>query len=207
MSALGARQLDLAVLIDCTASMFGEIAAAQGGLDEMLVFSKDLVSSARLAIVGYRDRRDEFETKAWDFTSDVDAARRQLWMLNAEGGGDVPEAVHPALKLALTQLTWRPESTKVLILVGDAPPHVGYGQLCVNLAKQARDDSQVITHTIQAEGKDVEFFDEIAKAGGGRCVSIDDDDLLIAEITGLTLGERFQEEFREFFQVYLELCR
>jgi hypothetical protein len=207
MNALGKRELDLAVLLDCTASMFGEISAAQSGLDDMLLFAGDLVSSARLAIVGYRDRRDEFETKAWDFTSEVDEARNQLWTLSADGGGDHPEAVYPALKLAFTQLAWRPESTKVLILVGDAPPHIGYGQMSVDLAKRAHDEAQVTAHVIQVEGKDVKHFPEIAAAGGGRCVSLEDDDLLIAEITGLTLGDRYQQEFQEFFQVYLELCR
>ncbi len=207
MNMLGQRELDLAVLLDCTASMFGEISAAQGGVDDLLIFTGDLVSSARLAIVGFRDRRDEFETKAWDFTGDVEAARKQLWTLSADGGGDAPEAVYPALKLAFTQLTWRPESTKVLILVGDAPPHIGYGQMSADLAKRARDEARVTTHTIQAEGKEVKFFDAIAKAGGGRCVSLEDDDLLIAEITGLTLGDRYEDEFRQFFEVYLELCR
>ena len=33
------------------------------------------------------------------------------------------------------------------------------------------------------------------------------DDLLIAEIAGLTLGDAFEAEFREFFQAYLTLCR
>jgi hypothetical protein len=207
MTALGRQELDLAVLIDCTASMFGEISAAQGGLDELMVFAGDLVSSIRLAVVGYRDRRDEFETKAWDFTGDIEAARKQLWTLTADGGGDHPEAVYPALKLAFTQLTWRPESTKVLILVGDAPPHIGLGKGSIDLARQAHEDSQVTTHTIQAEGKPVEHFDTIAEAGGGRCVSLEDDDLLVAEITGLTLGDRYQKEFQEFFQAYLALCR
>ena len=36
---------------------------------------------------------------------------------------------------------------------------------------------------------------------------LSDDDALMAEITGLTLADRFEQEFREFFRVYLELCR
>jgi Mg-chelatase subunit ChlD len=157
--------------------------------------------------VAYRDRRDEFETRAWDFTSDIDEARRRVWQLSAEGGGDRPEAVLPALKLAVTQLTWRAGSAKVLTLIGDAPPHPGYGEHCVKLADGARSESKLTTHTILAEGKPVKHFAEIAKAGGGRCVALDDDDALIAEITGLTLGDRYQDELREFFAVYLELCR
>ena len=60
---------------------------------------------------------------------------------------------------------------------------------------------------IQADGKDVKHFPQIAEAGGGRCVNLKDGDSLIAEITGLTLGDRFQAELGEFFDTYLELCR
>jgi hypothetical protein len=60
---------------------------------------------------------------------------------------------------------------------------------------------------IQAKGKAVKHFAEIAEAGGGRCVTLRDADTLMAEITGLTLGDRYTDEFREFYRVYLELCR
>ena len=207
MAGLSSKDLDLAILLDCTASMFGEISAAQGGIDDMMRFVGDIVSSARVAVVAYRDDHDEWETMHWDFTGDITQAREALWRLTADGGGDFPEAVYPAMKLAFTRLTWRKESTKVLVLVGDAPPHVGFGTQCVDMAERAHASAQVTTHAIQVEGKDVKHFPEISKAGGGRCVSLENDDALMAEITGLTLADRFEQEFREFFQVYLELCR
>ncbi|MCI0674345.1 MAG: HEAT repeat domain-containing protein [Phycisphaerales bacterium] len=207
MTKLGERQIDLAICLDCTASMSGEIAAAQAGIDDMMLFVSGLVESARMGLVAYRDQKDEFETKAWDFTNDLDALRKNLWQLSAEGGGDHPEAVYPAMKLACMQLGWRAESAKILILVGDAPPHVGFGARCVSLAERAREQSKLTVHAIQAENKEVKHFAEIAAAGGGRCVSLEDDDLLMAEIAGLTLGDRYRDELREFFQIYLELCR
>ncbi len=206
IDALSDRYVDLAICLDCTASMWGEIAEAQGGIDDMMLFVGDVVGSLRVGIVGYRDRRDEFETKAWDFTSDIDEARRRLWSLRADGGGDTPEAVYPALRLAYTQFSWLPSHTKVLVLVGDAPPRVGTGTLCVSLAKRGA-EIQLTTHVIQTDAKEVKHFPQIAEAGGGRCVDLDDGDSLIAQITGLTLGDRFQEEFGEFFETYLQLCR
>ncbi len=111
------------------------------------------------------------------------------------------------MKFAYQNFTWKPESTKVLVLVGDAPPHVGLGANCVKLATIAFEKADLITHVIQAGGRDVKHFSEIAEAGGGHCVTLKDNDSLIAEITGLTLGDAFEEEFREFFKVYLALCR
>ena len=207
MAKLSQRELDLAICLDCTASMSGEIGAAQGGIDDMMVFVGDVVASVRVGLVAYRDERDEFETKAWEFNSDIAKVRQQLWSLSADGGGDEPEAVYPAMKLACTQLNWRTTADKVLVIVGDAPPHVGYGALCANLAQRGREEAKLTTHCIEAKAKDVKHFPEIAKAGGGRCVSLKDNDLLMAEIAGLSLGDRYQDEFREFFETYLELCR
>ncbi|MCZ6835128.1 MAG: VWA domain-containing protein [Planctomycetota bacterium] len=207
LATLGKRKLDLAIVLDCTASMAQELAQAQGGIDDMMMFVSDVVADLRIAIIGYRDRQDEFKTKAWDFTSSLETARKQLWQLTAEGGGDNPEAVQDALELAYTKLSWRKDSDKTLVLVGDAPPHVGRGTSCINMAKRAHDIAELLTHVIQAAGKDVKHFPEIAEAGGGQCVTLEDGDSLIAQITGLTLGDAFEEEFQEFFRVYLELCR
>jgi hypothetical protein len=207
MEQLSTREVDLAICLDCTASMSGELSAAQAGIDDLMLFVGDVVKAFRFALVAYRDRRDrDFETKGWDFTTSGAEARQWLWLLSAYGGGDRPEAVYPAMKLACMQLSWRPEHDKILIVIGDAPPHVGYGSHCVELARRGA-EIEMTTHAIEAEGEEVEYFADIARAGEGRVVSLEDDDLLIPEIAGLTLGEIFEPEFREFFRTYLGLCR
>jgi hypothetical protein len=45
-----------------------------------------------------------------------------LEQCQAFGGGDVPEAVADGLHVTL-KLSWRAESTKICILIADAPPH------------------------------------------------------------------------------------
>lgn len=207
MTRLSEREVDLVICLDCTASMGRELAAAQGGLDDLMLFVRDMVASFRIAIVAYRDRGDEFETQSEGFTDDPAEARKQLWQLSADGGGDTPEAVYPALKLAYTQLKWMPNSARTLVLVGDSPPHIGYGDLSAKLAQRAKDEGRVTTHAIQAKNKEVKHFAEIAAAGGGRCVLLKNNESLVPEIAGLTLADRFEDEFAEFFEVYLELCR
>lgn len=207
MADLRDHPVDLAICLDCTASMSRVIAASQAGIDDMMRFVGDVVSSLRVGLVAYRDRGDEFETRPFDFDPDIRGVREHLFSLFADGGGDAPEAVYPAMSAALNKLSWRADSSKVLVVVGDAPPHVGYGAPCAGLAQRGREQAKLTTHMIEAAGKKVDHFEEIAKAGGGRCVPLADDDSLMAEITGLTLGDRYQDEFREFYRVYLELCR
>merc|ERR1711966_257133 len=43
--------------------------------------------------------------------------------MSASGGGDGPEAVTSALHDALHNVSWRPNSTKIAVLIADAPPH------------------------------------------------------------------------------------
>jgi hypothetical protein len=45
-----------------------------------------------------------------------------LEQCTASGGGDGPEAVADGLH-AVLKLTWRNDSTKICILIADAPPH------------------------------------------------------------------------------------
>ncbi|CAF0920593.1 unnamed protein product [Adineta steineri] len=118
--------LDLVFVMDCTGSMGNYIASATQNIRsivEQIVTSEK--SDIHLALVEYRDHPPQdttFITRVHDFTSKVKEMRGWLEQCNAEGGGDVPEAVADALHDVL-KLSWRPEATKICILISDAPPH------------------------------------------------------------------------------------
>jgi hypothetical protein len=144
LASVADRPMDLALLIDCTASMWRELSDAQSSADDLVEFLGSVTGGVRIAIIGYRDRTDSWETKAWDFTRSIDEARTRLWSLSAEGGGDEPESVFAAMKTALGRFSWLPDARppapqpiRALVLVGDAPPHPGEGTLCVELARKA----------------------------------------------------------------------
>ncbi len=61
-------------------------------------------------------------TRVHDFTDKVEEMKGWLEQCQANDGGDTPEAVADALHDALA-LSWRPEATKICILISDAPPH------------------------------------------------------------------------------------
>lgn len=121
-------KLDLVFCIDLTSSMSGFIATAKAHMLAVLEeFARELHGGLRVAIVGYRDHCDgdklvEVYALEGDLAK-VDASIRQL---SVSGGGDAPEAVYTGLEHCLG-LDWAAGSYRVILLVGDAPPHgVGY---------------------------------------------------------------------------------
>ncbi|CAF3632010.1 unnamed protein product [Rotaria sp. Silwood1] len=112
--------------MDCTGSMSSYIEAATKNIrsivEEIVVSEK---SDVRLALVEYRDHPPQdstFVTRVHNFTSKVKEMKGWLEQCKADGGGDEPEAVADALQDIL-KLSWRPEATKICILISDAPPH------------------------------------------------------------------------------------
>lgn len=82
-------------------------------------------SDVRLALVEYRDHPPQdrtFVTRVHDFTPSIGNMKSWLDDCTAEGGGDTPEAVADALHDVL-KLSWRENSTKICVLISDAPPH------------------------------------------------------------------------------------
>jgi hypothetical protein len=82
----------------------------------------------RFAMVLYRDRGDQYVTRVTPFTGDIRQFVAQLKSVAATGGGDYPEDVNEALRVATSDLDWRPGAVKLAFLLGDAPPHLDYRQ-------------------------------------------------------------------------------
>jgi Mg-chelatase subunit ChlD len=128
----GAVGIDLVFLLDSTGSMADEISRIKGTIGSIASRIEQLPGSSapRLAHVTYRDVGDEYVTRTWDFTSDVDRFASYLSTVEAGGGGDIPESVNEGLRQAITLQGWTPNDTgrrlRLVVLVGDAPPHIDY---------------------------------------------------------------------------------
>lgn len=84
----------------------------------------------RIGLISYRDHPPQDYTyilKNFGFTHDIEQMRDNLKSLYASGGGDGPEAVTSALSDAINNMPWRANSSKMAVLVADAPPH-GIGE-------------------------------------------------------------------------------
>jgi uncharacterized protein YegL len=136
------RKFDLLVAIDTTGSMGDEISylktELQAILDDLRRTHRGL--DIRLSLIVYRDIGDEYVTRTFAFTSDLNSIQAQLAHQYVSGGGDYPEAMDQALIRAMNQ-QWRADAVKSLLLVADAPPHdqlVGRAWAAAEVARAKR---------------------------------------------------------------------
>lgn len=167
--------LDLAFLIDTTGSMGGEIEMVKKKTRDLVakLASGKPAPIVRVGLVAYRDRGDEYVTKVFPFSDDIDKVVKDITALSAAGGGDTPEAVNQGLHAALNDLAWtsNKKASKLLFLIGDAGPSVyAHDFKWEDEAKNAISRGIQI-NTIGCDGLDAAgttVFERIAKLSDGK---------------------------------------
>jgi hypothetical protein len=116
------RTVDLVLALDTTSSMEDNVPALQQDLVPLLKKKLGNVESLRVGLVYYRDYMEEYLTRTVEFHDNLDFVQRAVDGIRVAGGRDIPEAVHEALYAGIQGFPWAAED-KLVILVGDAPPH------------------------------------------------------------------------------------
>lgn len=176
-NALPSR-IDLQFVLDTTGSMGDEIDRLRQAIDRISVGVNQLPNrpSLRIGMTIYRDLGDQYVSRTFNLTSDVDAFRRELDKVQAAGGGDNPEALDEALHDALTKPSWTQDESamRVAIVLADAPPQVRRDVAAPypeSLRQAARMGLKI--HTIAASGTNNEAelaFRDMAAVTDGRFV-------------------------------------
>ncbi|MCU0862881.1 MAG: VWA domain-containing protein [Planctomycetes bacterium] len=119
--------LDMVLCIDSTGSMQPTIDALGAALGDMVDILDGISPKMRLAIVHYKDYGELGKPGAkvvQPFNKNISGAQKNLADLRAYGGGDLPEAVFGGLEQSLDpKLGWKKDANKLVVLIGDAPPH------------------------------------------------------------------------------------
>lgn len=116
------KGVDIVICIDTTGSMRPYIDMIRRRLISILQEITPSFESFRIGMVLYRDYNDEYLTRIVPFTANLSTFQRNLNVIRAAGGGDIPEAVYEGLHASATNFPWAAES-RLVILIGDAPPH------------------------------------------------------------------------------------
>jgi hypothetical protein len=115
--------VDLVICLDTTGSMRDDIAALREQLPALLRDYLPEFPAFRVGVVLYKDYTDLYITRVIAFTEDMAQFERMLKTISVGGGKDIPEAVHEALYDGAVKFPWESDGTRLIILIGDAPPH------------------------------------------------------------------------------------
>src|SRR5918992_1665110 len=116
---------DITFLIDTTGSMGPVISNVQTNANSILNNVASAQPDAQFAVAEYKDTTDATPFRvAQNLTGDQPAVTNGLNSLVASGGGDLPEAnINGLFQVATGAVSFRPNSSRIVLLIGDAPSH------------------------------------------------------------------------------------
>ncbi len=185
--------LDVAIIIDSTGSMQIAIDTARDAIDDVVALLTGIAPKLRLGLAHYKDLGDMGDGAKLlvPMTRDQKEVREKLAKLIAGGGGDVPERVERGVAVALSkEMGWNKDANRLLLVIGDAPPHPESEAPLYELVRKARElpfevgkgpttgpkKSEVrpfVTSTIATNPQAKASFEKIAEAGGGTSVMLE----------------------------------
>ena len=187
--------LEVCIVMDATGSMGQVIGRARNRAASLVKRLAWLVPRFRAGLVTY----DDAARLRVALTTNGEALEEAFSKLVATGGGDWEEGVDKGIALALRQdrLAWSANAWRVILVIGDAPPHMGDVQPLLRRLVRARADPlyahSVIVSTVSTYDGGVDHFEAIATAGGGIHVTLGDTRRLEAELVALSFGAAFRD--------------
>jgi Mg-chelatase subunit ChlD len=172
-------KVEVVFCLDTTGSMGGLIAGAKEKIWSICnqIAGGKPVPDLKVGLVAYRDKGDEYVTKVFDLTDDLDSIHGHLKKFVAAGGGDEPEHVNQALYDAVHKIKWSTDkkTLRIIFLVGDAAPHmdytddVKYPETCKKAVEKG-----IIINTIQCGGSAscMKYWKDIAVKSEGSYAAI-----------------------------------
>ncbi|HTR50658.1 MAG TPA: vWA domain-containing protein [Kofleriaceae bacterium] len=172
------HQVDVVFAVDTTGSMGGLLEGAKRTVWSIATHVKDVDPQADLhvGLVAYRDLGDDYVTKDFALSGDMDAVFAELSAYQAAGGGDTPEDVDAALYDAVHKMQWRDGAKKLIFLVGDAPPASRGDVPKFDVSARAAAARQITLNTIRCgDATDTaQAWQQIASLGKGEFSTIEE---------------------------------
>ena len=199
------KSLDLMLVVDTTGSMFDELDYLQEELESVInrAVSDNGNIPVRLSVNFYRDDGDEYVVRDFAFTENISQAIADLKAQDADGGGDMPEKVNAALDNAINDHDWNENSTKLLFIILDAPPHSEDPKAVTEmntLTEQAAEKGIRIIPILASGGdKEAEYVmrDMAMKTGGTYLFLTDDSGVSVGGHIQPTVGDYEVEKLND----------
>lgn len=172
-------KIEIVFVLDTTGSMGGLIEGAKLKIWAIVneIMKAKPTPELKIGLIGYRDKGDEYVTKVFDISDNIDEIYKNLLSFSVRGGGDEPESVNKALDEAVNNIKWSQDKKplKIIYLVGDSPPHMDYqDQVDYHKTVEAAVKKDLIVNTVRCGNnpQTQQIWQEIARLGEGKYVSI-----------------------------------
>lgn len=182
--------VEVVFVLDTTGSMGGLL---EGAKQRVWAIANEIAKGkpaprVRMGLVAFRDKGDDYVTKVFGLSDNLDNTYRDLSSLQAGGGGDGPEHVIQGLADAVDKIAWSkdPKTFKVVYLVGDAAPHEDYPEapkLAAVLEKAVRKGLIINALQCGADMATTTAFTRVARLGEGRFMPVAQDGGAVAVAT------------------------
>jgi hypothetical protein len=188
--AQGSRpEIEVVFVLDTTGSMGGLLEGAKRKIYSIAsrIAQGRPTPHLKVGLVAYRDVGDDYVTKRFDLSDDLDTVFANLRKFQADGGGDTPEHVGRGLGEAVSRLSWNPdrEVMKVIFLVGDAPPAERNDDWNFkHWAKRAK-EKHIVVNTVRcgSDGETETAWRHVARLTDGTFDTIDQSGGMVAVAT------------------------
>ncbi len=194
--------LDIVIVFDSTGSMDGEIGQLKRDIEKTGSALWRLIPKARIGLTTYRDKGEDYLAYGLPLTNDIGEIQKFLDGVRADGGGDLPEAVDAGMEWTLSNNAFQPDARKVMLIVGDAPPHRENEGTCVRMANLfwKSQGGEVSTISCRSPNTMAEF-DHIARVSGGEAFATTDVKQIMTQLMVAAFGSRHREQVLKAFEL------
>ena len=175
------HRIEVVFVLDTTGSMTSLIDGAKKKIWSIAntIIDQNPEAEVYMGLVGFRDIGDDYVTLNYPLTTDTQDIYAKLLKFKAAGGGDIPESVNEALDVAVTQQPWTTQYpaklSKIVFLVGDAPPHMDYKEdrKYPEVIKEAAQKNIIVNTVLVGDSQETaKIWKKIAQLGRGDYVKI-----------------------------------
>lgn len=207
------NKMDLVISFDTTGSMYPVLAQVRREVEEFVKNMFKEFTDLRLSIIAhgdYCDKDDPYTIRVMDFTRDEDKLCEFVRETKQTYGGDADECYELVLKTAHTELNWREDADKLMILIGDAAPHgknyrlntegLDWEEEAVKLAKDGVKIFAVHAlsyYRVSSRG----FYKAISKATDGIYLTLDQFNEIIDLIKATCYQQGGEEKLNEYVTI------
>ncbi len=214
IKVLREKGLDIVFVFDSTSSMAQVLSQIKFKVANLIATIKRLVPQSKIGLVTYRDAGDEYVTQAHPLTFSTGKLYNFLKQVEPGGGGDLEEAVFEALRVAIEDLTWREDTKKIILLIGDAPPHPSEVEATYQLIQRFKKKRSGVVSTLDTSFESnalqnayvarprgvIQEFRQIAALTGGESANLIEEEKVVKQLVVLIFGTRWEESLDEFLK-------